>query len=287
MSRDRDRRCACGPLGAAVLAGLLVAGCGDNERVPPGHKGDLENGTFSYRCADASDQFCDTTAFPTTIAMGSVFGVDYEYFEGVEKSTPSLVPAAGGVPTEGADLFRMEQLSPTAILCVIEDEEVVDFFHVAGEEVAALAIYETIDDDESGTVAIKLAPSESRSLRSSAVDAGATPLAGAFDYEWTIDDPAVASLEPDPAGSHRVTITAGGALGDQTTLQVAGAGLTLTVDVSIEEPGDTGGGDDGSTSGTTGATGQTTDGSGTTSTGGGATTTGGSATTSTGSTGTP
>jgi 5'-nucleotidase len=122
------------------------------------------------------------------------------------------------------------------------------------------------------------------------VDTSATPLAGALEYVWTIDDPTVATLEPDAAGSHRVTITAVGALGDQTSLEVAAAGLTYTVDVSVQEPGDTGSGDDGGTTSdgggtTTESTGQTTDGSGTT--GGGTTTTGGTATTSTGSTSTP
>lgn len=288
MCRDHGRGCESGPTWAALAALVVVlAGCGDDERVPPGHKGDLENGTFSYRCADATDRFCDVEAFPTTIAMGSVFAVDYEYFEGVEKPTPSLVPAAAGLSVPSADLFRMEQLSPTAILAIIGDDEVADFFHVTGEEVSALAIYETIDDDEKGTIAIELAPGESRALRVSAVDVGATPLAGAFEYEWSIADPAVATIEPDPAGSHRVTITAVGALGDQTSLELAAAGLTSAIDVSIREPGDTGGGDDGGTSGSTGSTGQTTDGSETTSTGPDTTTTGGSGTTSTGSTSTP
>jgi len=286
MWRGHGRFCELGRPGAAAAALVLaLAGCGDDERVPPGHKGELENGTFSYRCADDTDRFCNVDAVPTTIAMGSVFGVDYEYFEGVEKPTPSLVPAAAGLVAQGSGLFRMEQVSPTAVLCIIDDEEVVDLLHVAGEHAAALAIYETIGDDESGTLSVQLAPNESRSLRASAVDMDATPLAGAFEYEWTVADPAVATLEPDPSGTHRVTITAVGAVGGQTELEVAAAGLTMAIDVSITEPGDTGG-DDGGTSETTGSTGQTTDGSGTTSTGGG-TTTAGSGTTSTGSTSTP
>lgn len=293
MWAEPSTRRACGGLLTAV-AGLVLglAACGGDERVPPTHKGDLENGTFSYRCADATDRFCEATAFPTTIAVGSSFGIDFAYVDGVDKPTPSLVPAAAGVVALGEDLFRMEQESPTAILAVIDDAEVVDFFHVTGEAVSSLAIYETIGDDETGTVAVRLVPGESRPLRSSAVDMSATPLAGALEYEWSVADPGVASLEPDPAGTHRVTITAEGALGDQTTLQVAAAGLTLTIDVSLEEPGDTGGGDDGSTSGdgggttsaTTGSSGQTTAGTGATSTGDGGTTSTGAGTTSTGST---
>jgi hypothetical protein len=258
---------------------LALVGCGDDQRLPPGHKGELENGTFSYRCADATDRFCDSDAFPTTIALGSLFGVDYEYFQGVERPTPSLVPAAAGLSTQDPDLFRVEQESPTAILCIIEGDEVVDFFHVTGESVSSLAIYETIGDNETGTIAIELTPGESRSLRASAVDASATPLAGALEYEWTVADSAVATLAPDPSGTHRTIITAEGALGEQTSLEVAAAGLTLAVDVSIGESGDTGDGDDGGTTGATGSTSHTTDASGTATTGDtGTTATGGTST---------
>ncbi|MDB4996121.1 MAG: hypothetical protein JWM74_3553 [Myxococcaceae bacterium] len=197
----------------AVLVGVLVAGCS----AAPGttRTGELGNGTFNYKCLDASDAACptlnaDPQQFPEAVAVGGKFKllytpksstedvgspklapISFEYLSGSNEAFTALIPGTGGIVARAST-----------------DSSVVDYLPVKIKAVTAIKLIDLGNNVPAPQVQVDRG--RQLTFTSHAMN-GTTPLAGAIEYTWIISNPAVLALDQgNPTSKMSVTAKLGG-----------------------------------------------------------------------------
>ena len=198
----------------AVLVGVLAAGCS----AAPGttRTGELGNGTFNYKCIDASDAACptlnaDPTQFPEAIAVGGKFKllytpksstadvgspklapISFEYLSGSNEAFTALLPGTGGIVARAST-----------------DGSVVDYLPVKIKAVTAIKLIDLGNNVPAPQVQVDRG--RQLTFTSHAMSSTGTPLAGAIEYTWIISNPAVLALDQgNPTSKMSVTAKLGG-----------------------------------------------------------------------------
>jgi hypothetical protein len=209
---------------------LATAGC------LPTTPGELNNGGFTYFCASPADLACQNlilgaTDVPPAIAVGAHFDLQ---FSGSRAQLTDLVPVASSILKKeasndvGATGFRFAAPGISAVLAR-DSGKIVDFLHVTGAPIDALAVVDELGDD---VAAYTLGTSNDQLQAIPRDDLGHT-LAGALGYTWVSSSEEVLTLTPGllpnaihltagKPGQATVTVTAG----DQSTSVVVTVGGT-------------------------------------------------------------
>jgi hypothetical protein len=271
-----SRWLACGLVGV----GQGVGG-GEFEPTPPepGAPGELENGTFHYRCLDEGDARCDEGepdgVYIPRIAVRGRFGLSYQASAG--SGSRSVTAPGTGKRLIGSGAFEARLRGAAVILAGRSTVE--DLIHVYIEEVASLRVRGL---DNQPITQMSLVQGEEVVLLPRPYSSGRLFLAGSLGYDWESGDPDVI-VRTNPGGARRGEFEAVGPGETVLTVTTVGKSLTIPVSVTEHEP-DTGGSGE-TDSGTDTESGSDT---GSTSTSGATTTTGSttSATTTESTTGT-
>jgi hypothetical protein len=236
-------------LAVAALAGLL-SGCGSGSLAPPVQEtsGLLGNGVFRWDCVTSADPTCGTGEFPTWVALGARF--DLEFSPDVD------------VPDELGD-FSLEPVSPTRLVA----EGVAFEGREAGEvDVVALGggyaidyvplTFVAVDDlelgqpqeetcdydydhdgacDGTGTVVVdppvSLVLGEEVEVRARVLGRGLS-LAGALEYEWESLTPELVQLGQLHGRSARVSVLAMGL----ARISVRAGDYVEVFELEVQEP---------------------------------------------------
>ena len=254
---------------ALALVGLCaLGGCTDDPYNPVPGPGELGNGEFNYVCLTDDDPACPVGPgvgnFPARFALGGRFGLQYDWDDAgkppadLRSAAPARLKLAGEVFTALADGY-------TGVLALRSDGSVGDLIHVLVSTPTRVAVQvDRIDYAEYNAVA-------GQEIRFHAVarDDDAYDLAGALEFTWQVDDPAVAELIGTKGAHAFVRMLAPGT----TTLRASLGDLTQEATLLVEQGAFTTGATDGTATdgtatdgtstgdGSTGSTGSTGDGS--------------------------
>jgi uncharacterized protein YjdB len=198
-----------------VVAALSSA-CGANSSAP-GREGDLGNGVFAYNCQDPSDSACPsglsaisqdcqqasvassgTNCFPSSIAVGGKFRIQYHV-------NPSQVSNAGNptlravssdyLVTAGDGIFMAKKSGYVGVVATSTvNSNVLDYTLLRMAPVAALKL----QDNDSGKPALPTTDvivGQSRTYHVIAQGKLTEQLAGAIDVNWTSSDPTIVQLK--------------------------------------------------------------------------------------------
>lgn len=238
---------------ALVSVALTTSACKDE---PGGIRGELNAGTFYYKCHLETDAQCDedavvaaadatTGAFPA-IAAGSTFKLRFEE-DGASDSSYFLSPGSSDFITSNDTVFTAERagIVGLAATTTIDPVRALDLVHVRLLDVAGLRISQastteaSVDEIAGGSdievdgsdVAIDVQNPVSLAtrtfLRAVPVSAEGVILAGSLSVAWTSSDVAVIDIVSDPSdnvieieskgmGTATLTVTMGAATADIT-----------------------------------------------------------------------
>ncbi len=238
-------------LGAIALA---TSGCQDETG---GLRGELNAGTFFYRCAERSDAQCDadavvaqaddtTAAFPA-IAVGAVFGLRFDDRDGTVGAT-GFEPATPKFLAVSADALTA-MLPGIVGVVFVDNGRAVDFVHLNLVAPASVSISQastievSVDDIAAGNdivadgsdVAIDLTSPVSVSsrtfLRAVPRSEDGRILAGGLTTEWTTSDPTIIEITSDPSDNVIAIETRGTGT---ATLTVTQGDITAAVTIDAE-----------------------------------------------------
>ncbi len=235
---------------SALFVGAVVAfavGCSGithpSASSPAVKKGELGNGGFTFKCDDsvACDRWNNADAFPTDIALGSTFELDFllrqdsngfVWLKDAERGT--TIEPVGKYVNRGAAGFAAVEPGIATLSARDQKGWLVDYITVRVAKPDSLIIY---DAEYKGTnperlVSITLDAGDRRSFRTVAQQ-GLKPLAGSVTVEWTSDHPELVAVEGYSRG--KVTIVGKGA--GSATLTAKGGGLTQKLDVTVSGSG--------------------------------------------------
>lgn len=211
-----------------LFPALIACGIGDEEQ--SGLPGEIGSDRFVYECATVDDPHCrdEVRAFPEKIAVGARFDLKASTSRGsfllVEVASPHMV-----APARGEFIFSRAGL---AAFLALQDQQVHDFVHLLGVEVASLEVQNTFGD-----AVDRLALSRGQKTSLTVVpfdDEGDTP-AGSLTYRWATDNEAAILIERTGTS---VTIDAQ-APGEARVKVSLGDELSLTLDVVVHEGAET------------------------------------------------
>lgn len=248
------------PLQQVALAGVLatLSAC-KNE--PGGLQGELNAGTFYYRCHAASDAQCDedavvaaadatTAAFPP-IAVGGDFALRFQD-DGNRAQEFLITPGSRDFVTGEGTRFSAERSGVVALVVTnaFQKPDAIDLVHVRLSDAVGLRISQatttetTTEDLEAGKIEVDgsdveinidnpVSLTERTFLRAVPVTADDEILAGALTTSWESSDPTiveiisdatdnVVEIESKGVGTATLTVTMGGMTADITI--DAGAG---------------------------------------------------------------
>jgi hypothetical protein len=209
----------------ASLVGAFAAGCS----AAPGttRTGQLGNGTFSYKCLDASDAACptkdaDPTQFPDGIAVGGRFKLLYTPKATVEEvGTPRLAPVSFDFLTGAGDEFTAVAPGTGGIVArASTNGDVVDYLGVKIKPITSIKLVDLANNVPAPQVQVDRG--RQLSFVSQAMG-GTTRLAGAIEYTWIISSPSVLALDQGNPTA-RMSITA--KLGGKATITVKAGDVT-------------------------------------------------------------
>lgn len=242
---------------ALLLAGLCtLGGClddcgGDGYYDPTPGPGELGNGEFHYYCITDDDPACvggpGIGNFPARIALGGRFRLQYSWDE-ASKAPPDLRSAAPERLQVQGEIFTALAAGYTAVLAVVSNSDIGDLIHIYVSAPTEVAVQVDRIDYFEYTAAV------GQEVRFDAItrdDADYT-LAGALEFTWAVDDPAVAELVGSAGAHATVQMIAPGA----TKIRASLGELTKEIDLIVED-GDVTTGDAGSTGGSTTSDGTT------------------------------
>jgi len=208
---------------------------------PARQEGTLGNGSFLFACDDSVS--CNSfkafaTKFPDKVAQGASFHVQFYPTDNSYQLTESVKESGASIGTVGSSFLSFGPSGITGLKAGVGTITVmnaqgalVDFISINIAKPDALVVY---DATYSGTspapvTTLTLAPNDTKSFRTLARETG-HDLAGAFESEWTPADPSVVSVTGyDGAQANLLAGKVG-----TTTIAVAGAGLTQTIQVTVQ-----------------------------------------------------
>jgi len=184
---------------------LLLGGCSDScgTETQPGVVGELGNGRFHYACTSPSDPACEASGtiadadyFPTCIALGGRFELDYELLDASALESDELTPvlyidSVNQRFFEGTSPFRALRVGRAAFV-VRESERVLDLLHLDIVEPDAMDI--VAREPASPTAAIELPAGDTEVLRVFPRSSTCTQLGGGVTIEAESSDPLVATV---------------------------------------------------------------------------------------------
>ncbi|HEY8378453.1 MAG TPA: hypothetical protein VIK91_18280 [Nannocystis sp.] len=247
-----------------LLGGLLmIAGCiepcsdagGPWEAGP----GELGKGVFHYHCISDDDPAChpgdETANFPARIAVGGRFELSFTWNESSQVQ-PGLRSAAPDRLRVSGDTFTALAEGYTAVLAVYLNDDIADLIHIHASAPTRVGVQVNRVD----YVDYVLAPGAEVRVQAITRDDDDYILAGLLNFEFTVDDPAVAEIVGVSPGFATLR-----GIGPGSTVLHARLG-ELVADVKLTVTGDPGPGSttgdtgDTTTSSTTGDTGDATTG---------------------------
>jgi hypothetical protein len=198
----------------AAFVGVLAAGCS----AAPGttRNGELGNGTFNYKCIDASDAACptlgaDPTQFPDAVAVGGKFKLLYTPKSSTEDvGSPKLAPISFEYLSGSNEAFTALQPGTGGIVARASTSgDVVDYLPVKIKAVTAIKLIDLGNNVPAPQVQVN--QGRQLTFTSHAMSAAGTPLAGAVEYTWIVSNPAVLALDQgNPTSKMSITAKIGG-----------------------------------------------------------------------------
>jgi hypothetical protein len=175
-------------LGGACV--LMLSACSDTADEPNEERGELGRGVFSYECFGETDLACrsGSPAFPSGIAVGGRFQVDYDPGQGV---SPSIIPASDSI-AELPGGFQMLRPGYAALFAVDGNRLVEDLVHLRGAVIDEIRV--SVDGGLPVST-LRVEAGGARALSAIPVDEYDVPLAGALSYEWSSEDDSIAFVE--------------------------------------------------------------------------------------------
>ncbi|APR81380.1 Hypothetical protein A7982_06727 [Minicystis rosea] len=210
----------------------------------PQTSGELDNGGFTYFCSGKSDLACTdgiinpgASNVPPAIAVGAHFDLEFSppiVIFSKDEPTPvaSIVSVSPSILSQepsqdvGGTGFRFTAPGTVAVLAKSATGEVVDFVHVTGANVEAIAFVDRFGDE---TQALTLASTQD-TLQALPRDTSGNTLAGSLSYEWTTSDDEIVSLSPG-FENNEIKLVAGkpGKATITVTVQSTPASIEVTV----------------------------------------------------------
>lgn len=226
------------PLALAFVAGCTSMGSPDGSK-----PGDLGNGAFTYKCLDPSDPTCpeggDTTAadFPTAVAVGGRFGIDYFPKDSSQQINARVFPVSKKYFGGTGDQFTAISAGSGGIVARAADTgDVLDYLPVKILDISRLSLIDLGANVPAADVSVKIGRQMTYRVRAQ----GSTQqtLAGAIDYQWTVTDATVLTLDQgNPTSEMTITAKAAGTAQltvsytpvDGSTKPPSSANITVTV----------------------------------------------------------
>ena len=222
----------------AVVCLLFSASCTDQD--DEGQTGELGRGTFYYQCVDdVYDLACHGSSgmpqFPSAVAVGGSFNLDYVRTEGADQITISVI---GGSPNhvlyEGGTI-SLQTEADAALLAMTTKNRAMDLIHVTALEPNSLELVSSAWDAPQDWEIITEVTVESGSfevVRGITRDVFGRALAGVLQFNWEVDNTAVAALEYDT--NHSVVRIDGVGAGQAHLIGTA-AGIVRTFDIIVTD----------------------------------------------------
>lgn len=186
-----------------LLCVLALAACPDGDVNPnPSGSGELGVGTFTYLCRSQGDFTCPigqtTAGFPQGFVQGGRFGISYAWkSEGdhINDPLPALQSADPDHLALSDQTFTALATGYSAILAVTGNSQVVDLIHASVRAIDELRLVDAYAlPAVAPLVELTVATFSSADVQLVPLDLNDTPLSGAIDVDWTIDDEAVAVI---------------------------------------------------------------------------------------------
>jgi hypothetical protein len=227
-----------------LLFTLALAACPDDDVTPnPSGSGELGVGTFTYLCRSEGDFTCSigqTSAdFPPGFALGGRFGISYAWkseTDHINDPLPALQTADADRLQQSDQSFVALQAGYAAILAATGNSQIVDLIHANIRPIDDLRLVDAfLLPAVAPLIELALPPDASATVQLVPLDIDDTPLSGALDLTWTVDDESVVGIavgqgtgrvRVDTLAAGTATLTA--ALGDKT------ASVTITVDPDLQ-----------------------------------------------------
>jgi hypothetical protein len=222
------------------LMGLALAACPDGETTPnPSGSGELGVGTFTYRCRSEGDFTCPigqtSAAFPTAFVLGGRFGLDYAWKSETDHINEPL-PALQSAAPERLDLtdqtFTAVKSGFAAILAVTGNSEIVDLIHAHVRPIDDLRLVDAAFlPSTPAFLEIKVPLAGSAFVQLVPLDLNDTPLSGALEVAWSLDDEAIAAIAVGQ-GTGRVRVD--GLVAGTATLTAVVGDVVTTVPLVVD-----------------------------------------------------
>lgn len=200
-----------------------------------GRSGELERGLFFYECDNnPDDAFCDRDAldreFPSAVAVGSFFKVDYE----PEDATAyvDLVSGCLDCMERTPEGFTMSTEGRAPLLAENSAGEIYDVLHIEAKAASELVV--RVDGEPWPDGELVLVDGSMYELGATPQAADGTELGGALDYQWEIADESVVELM---SSGVRNDVELRAVAPGQTTVTVSSGELRFELPVSVKEAG--------------------------------------------------
>jgi hypothetical protein len=229
-----------------LLAAFALTACGPIEE----EEGVLGNGEFVYTCVGGQDPSCaaivtstgstQSLPFPSKIAFGGRFGVEYSTEPGSLWGVPGYVQSASAdwLPYDAAGgAYTATRVGHPWVVATDSDGGLKDMVSLTIAPIASI----TIAAAQAPTRVIQFEPTPSpmpyvagttHTFAATALDPDGTPLAGDVLYSWASSDPSVVSIvggAGSPSDSVTVDYVAGGTAALYAWTATAQGSTTLTV----------------------------------------------------------
>jgi hypothetical protein len=198
------------PLCAAALA---LAGC--DARTPPSQKGEISNGTFTYRCVGSSDALCDDSAvlpkeFPP-IALNAEFSVEFKpdastvnddgtpVFSYIDTVAPERVEVVGDLSANAPTLIAHE--TGFTALVAKGDAAAFDFLHIEVVPFDMLDVTLVTGPTAIGTIGMDtftIAGPATAEIRAVMRSTGGALLGGSLPCAWSSTNPTIVAISSSP-----------------------------------------------------------------------------------------
>lgn len=227
-----------------LLLGLVLAACTDGDETPnPSGSGELGVGTFTYLCRSDGDFTCSigqsSAPFPQAFVLGGRFGLDYAWkseTDHINDPLPALQSAAPERLKLTDETFTTLQTGFSAVLAVTGNSEIVDLIHASVRSIAELRLVDAAFlPSVPAYIDIKVAVAGSTFVQLVPLDLNDTPLSGALEVAWTLDDETIATIAfGQGSGRVRVDGLAPGTANLTATVGELAVTIPLVVDPDLD-----------------------------------------------------
>ncbi|MEM7155864.1 MAG: Ig-like domain-containing protein [Myxococcota bacterium] len=219
----------------AVGALIALVGLAACDFADPGRTGELDRGRFYYSCENTHDDgFCDrgdlSREFPTAVAVGSSFRLDYEPNDG----TVHFDIISGCLDclqrTDGRWTMTTEGRAP--LLVENSSGEIYDLLHIEAKPATDLVV--RVDDETWPGDTLVLIAGTLHDFGATPEAADGTELGGSLEYEWTIADTSIIEAW---SSENRNDIELQALAAGETTVTVRSGDLSFEIPVEVREAG--------------------------------------------------